>query len=31
MLVAISQHTHRKVNAIAEQLATTGELPELHE
>ena len=27
MLVAVSQRTHRRVNDIAEQLATTGEIP----
>ena len=29
LLVAVSQHTHRKLNAVAEDLATTGELPDL--
>lgn len=27
MLIAVSQHTHRKLNVVAEQLAATGELP----
>jgi hypothetical protein len=27
LLVTASQHTHRKLNDIAEELATTGELP----
>lgn len=29
MLVAVSQHHHRKLNVIAEQLANTGELPDI--
>lgn len=29
MLVAVSQHQHRKVNVLAEELAATGELPGL--
>jgi AmiR/NasT family two-component response regulator len=27
-LIAVSQHTHRKLREVAEQLRTTGELPE---
>jgi GAF domain-containing protein len=29
MLVLVSRHTHRKLNAVAERLATTGELPDV--
>lgn len=29
MLVAVSQHHHRKLNLLAEQLAATGELPQI--